>query len=96
VVAKKAKANRTWYAARAMTRYIFTQCLRHKSEALDAVKRVVAEFNAIVGTRLDAHGKPLPRPTVRTIMSDREGKLISHAFNEFRADASLNAPSIGS
>jgi hypothetical protein len=72
------------------TRYIFTQCLRHKSEALDAVKRVVAEFNAIVGTRLDADGKPLPRPTVRTVMSDREGKLISHAFNEFRADASLH------
>jgi hypothetical protein len=72
------------------TRYIFTQCLRQKSEALDAVKRVVAEFNAIVGTRLDTDGKPLPRPTVRTIMSDREGKLISHAFNEFRADASLH------
>ena len=61
-----------------------------KSAALDAVKRVVAEFNAIVGTRLDADGKPLPRPTVRTIMSDREGKLISHAFNEFRANASLH------
>ncbi|KOO32538.1 retrotransposon like protein, partial [Chrysochromulina tobinii] len=72
------------------TRYIFTQCLRHKSEALDAVKRVVAEFNAIVGTRLDADDKPLPRPTVRTIMSDREGKLTSHAFNEFRAYASLH------
>ena len=66
------------------------RCDELKSEAADAVKRIIAAFNATVGVRIDAEGKPLPRPTVRVVHSDREGKLVSHYFRAFRADARLH------
>ena len=40
--------------------------------------------NATVGTPIDEAGQPLPRPTVRAVHGDREGKLMSHAFRAFR------------
>jgi hypothetical protein len=38
-----------------------------------------------VGVPVDSEGKPLARPRVRRIHGDREGKLMSHVFREFRS-----------
>ena len=40
------------------TRYVFIAFIRNKSEAPEAVKKIIAEFNATVGTPTDEDGKP--------------------------------------
>ncbi|MDC0525432.1 reverse transcriptase domain-containing protein [bacterium] len=76
------------------SRYVFYDFIRNKSEAGAAVVRCIAAFNATVGTMVDADGRPLPRPRVRLVHGDREGKLMSHAFRGFRgsldADTSVH------
>ena len=71
-------------------RYAFVQFLKHKSEVVEASKRIVAEFEALVGTPIDEEGRALPRPRVREIHSDREGGLMSAHFREFRAEAVIH------
>ena len=78
------------FAIDEFTRYVFVEFIKFKSEVGAAVKRIVAAFDAIVGTRVDEHGQPLARPRVRALHSDREGGLVSASFNEFRAEASLH------
>ena len=46
------------------TRYVFIEFIKSKSEAADAVLRIIAAFDAIVATPVDADGKALPRPRV--------------------------------
>ncbi|MDC0525827.1 hypothetical protein OAO87_02415, partial [bacterium] len=72
------------------SRYVFFDFIKVKSEAMAAVQRCIAAFNATVGTRVDEDGRALARPTVRLVHSDREGKLMSHAFRDFRASGSLH------
>jgi hypothetical protein len=67
------------------SRYVFYDYIKLKSEAQAAVQRCIAAFEATVGTRVDPEGRPLPRPRVRELHSDREGKLMSYSFKEFRA-----------
>ena len=64
--------------------------IKLKSEVANAVKRIIAAFNATVGTPVDEFGHALPRPAIRTIHSDREGKLMSKLFLDFRADAGIH------
>ena len=64
---------------------MFYDFIRNKSEAAAAVVRCIAAFNATVGTAVDSDGRPLPRPRVRLVHGDREGKLMSHAFRGFRS-----------
>lgn len=71
-------------------RFVFHECIRRKDEVADAVKRCMAEFEAIVGVPLDAEGRPMPRPRVFAEHSDREGKLVSFGFKAFRAGASVH------
>ena len=66
------------------SRFVFIEFIKLKSEADAAVKRCIAAFNATVSTPIDEAGHPLPRPTVRVVHGDREGKLMSHAFRAFR------------
>ena len=63
------------------TRYVFIAFIRNKSEAPEAVKKIIAEFNAIVGTPTDEDGKPMARPTVRRLHRDHEGGLESRGDN---------------
>jgi ribosomal protein L18E len=72
------------------SRFVFYDFIKLKSEAAAAVLRGVAAFEATVGTQVDDEGRALPRPRVRVLHSDREGGLMSHAFREFRATASLH------
>ena len=51
---------------------------------------IIAAFDASVGVPVDESGRALPRPRVRHLHSDREGKLMSQMFLDFRADASLH------
>ena len=66
------------------TRYLFIAFLKYKSEAGGQLLAIVNKFNATVGTPVDSDGRALPRPRVRTIHSDHEGKLISHSFRAAR------------
>ncbi|KOO34651.1 retrotransposon ty1-copia subclass, partial [Chrysochromulina tobinii] len=66
------------------TRYLFIAFLKYKSEAGGQLLAIVNKFNATVGTPVDSDGHALPRPRVRTIHSDHEGKLISHSFRAAR------------
>ena len=72
------------------TRYVFIEFIKSKSEAADAVLRIIAAFDAIVATPVDADGKALPRPRVREVHSDREGKLVSAYFKDLCASESLH------
>jgi hypothetical protein len=72
------------------SRYVFVDFIKNKSDAMSSIKRIIAAFNATVGTPIDADGHALERPKVRELHSDREGKLMSKAFLEFRGDASLH------
>ena len=72
------------------SRYVFIEFIRLKSDVANAVKRIMAAFNATVGTPIDEQGRALPRPSIRTIHSDREGKLMSKIFLDFRADAGIH------
>ena len=75
------------FAIDEFARYVFVDYLKVKSEAPASAKRIIAAFNAIVGTRVDELGRPLPRPTVRVVHSDREGGLMSHFFRAFCAES---------
>ena len=72
------------------SRYVFYDIIKLKSEAGASVERLMAAFNATVGTPIDSDGRALPRPKVRAIHSDREGKLMSAVFRDFRAKAQLH------
>ena len=72
------------------SRYVFIDFMKLKSDVLGAVKRIIAAFDATVGTPIDETGRALPRPRVREIDSDREGKLMSQLFLEVRADAGIH------
>ena len=76
------------FAIDEFTRYVFVEFLKRKSEAAEAVKRVAATFDAKVGQAIDENGRALPRPRVRWVHSDREGKLISAVFRQLAADKS--------
>ena len=80
----------TIFAIDEYSRYVFIEFIKLKSEVANAVKRIIAAFNATVGTPIDEHGHALPRPAIRTIHSDREGKLMSKLFLDFRADAGIH------
>ena len=79
------------FATDEYSRYVFVRFLKTKDEADEATKLVIAEFNSIVGTPLDENGKPLARPTVRSIRRDHEGALESKRFDVFRADSLLHS-----
>ena len=64
--------------------------IKLKSETLEALKRIRAHFDATVAVPVDDKGRPLPRPTVKWIHSDREGALLSNEFKKFRAEAGLH------
>ena len=72
------------------SRFVFIDFIKLKSDVLAAVKRIIAAFDATVGTPIDETGRALPRPRVREIDSDREGKLMPQLFLEFRADAGIH------
>jgi len=55
------------------SRYVFVEFIKHKSEAAAAVKRLIAAFDASVGTPIDEHGRALPRLRVRHLHSDHAG-----------------------
>ena len=65
--------------------------LKTKSEVINATKRAIAKFNALVGVPVDEEGKPISRPTVRRLHRDHEGQLESSTFETFRANASLHS-----
>ena len=77
------------FATDEYSRYVFVEFIRHKSEADAAVKRIIAAFNATVYSPIDEAGRALPRPRVRHVHSDREGKLMSHHFRDFCTEASV-------
>ena len=70
--------------------YVFVEFIKRKSEADAAVARIVAAFEATVGTPVDEHGRALPRPRVRHVHSDHEGKLVSSSFKAFCARESIH------
>ena len=72
------------------SRFVFIDFIKLKSDVANAVKRIVAAFNATVGTPVDEAGRALQRPRVRQVHSDREGKLMSQLFLDFRAEAGLH------
>jgi hypothetical protein len=67
------------------SRFVFYDFVKRKSEVMASVLRGISAFHATVGTPLDEDGRPLSRPRVRQLHSDREGGLMSHAFKEFRS-----------
>ena len=71
------------------SRFVFVEFLHDKSEVVDATKRVMAKFNALVGTPVDENGVALTRPTVRRLHRDHEGGLESKQFESFRANELL-------
>jgi len=71
------------------TRFVFVEFCKTKEEFIEATKRVMAKFNAIVGVPIDDQGRPLARPTVRKLHRDREGKFESYAFQSFREEQGL-------
>ena len=72
------------------SRYVFYDFIKRKSEVVSAVGRCIAAFEATVGTPTDENGRALPRPRVRELHSDREGKLMSHEFKDLRAKYPLH------
>ena len=66
-------------------RFVFYDFVKRKSEVIASVQRGIAAFHATVGTPIGEDGRPLNRPRVRQLHSDREGGLVSHAFKEFRS-----------
>ena len=78
------------FAVDEYSRFVFIDFLKKKSEVANAAKRIIAAFDATVATPVDDAGRPLPRPRVREVHSDREGGLISHYFLDFCAAASVH------
>ena len=72
------------------SRFVIVMFLKDKSEITTATKLAMAEFDALVGVPVDSSGAPLARPRVRSIRSDHEGGVVSHAFDAFRADAGVH------
>ena len=50
------------FAIEVVSRFVFVDFLKNKSEAAASVLRAKAAFNATVATPVDSDGKPLPRP----------------------------------
>ena len=67
------------------SRFVFVEFLHDKSEVIEATKRIMAKFNALVGTPVDENGVALLRPKVRRLHRDHEGGLESRQFEAFRA-----------
>ena len=74
------------------TRIVFVEFLHDKSEVIEATQRVMAKFNALVGTPVDEKGVALQRPRVRRLHRDHEGGLESRQFEAFRAREQLLQP----
>ena len=73
------------------SRFVMVEFLKHKAEVIDATKRAMAKFDALVGVPIGEDGKPLARPKVRRLHRDHEGQLESAVFEKFRAEASLHS-----
>ena len=73
------------------SRYVIVEFLKNKGEVIEATKRAIAKFDALVGVPIGNDGKPLVRPKVRRLHRDHEGQLESSLFESFRADASLHS-----
>ena len=73
------------------TRFVFTEFLHDKSEVIDSTRRVMAKFNALVGTPVNDSGVPLNKPKVVRLHRDHEGGLESARFESFRASAQLHS-----
>ncbi len=71
------------------SRFVFVEFLHDKSEVIEATKRIIAKFNALVGTPIDENGTALARPRVRRLHRDHEGGLESRQFESFRAEEQL-------
>ena len=71
------------------SRFVFVEFLHDKSEVIEATKRVIAKFNALVGTPVDDKGVAISRPKVRRLHRDHEGGLESRQFETFRANELL-------
>ena len=71
------------------SRFVFVEFLHDKSEVIEATKRVIAKFNALVGTPVDEKGVAISRPNVRRLHRDHEGGLKSRQFETFRANELL-------
>ena len=63
------------------SRFVFVEFLHDKSEVVEATKRVMAKFNALVGTPVDERGVAISRPRVRRLHRDHEGGLESRILN---------------
>ena len=72
------------------TRYVFVEFIKLKSEVDEAIKRIEATFNSTVYTPIGEDGRVLPRPKIREIHSDHEGKLMSHSFKAFCSERGIN------
>ena len=73
------------------SRFVMVEFLKNKTEVIDATKRAIAKFDALVGVAIGEDGKPIPRPKVRRLHRDHEGQLESSLFESFRAEASLHS-----
>ena len=73
------------------SRFVTVEFLKTKDEVINATKRAIAKFDALVGVPVGEDGKPLSRPKVRRLHRDHEGQLESFTFNDFRAKASLHS-----
>ena len=78
------------FAIDAFSRYVFVDFIKVKSDVQASVDRIIAAFDATVGTPTDSSGRALPRPRVRLVHSDREGGLVSDSFSEYRARARVH------
>lgn len=67
------------------SRFVIVEFLHDKSEVIEATKRAMAKFNALVGTSVDENGVALPRQKIRRLHRDHEGGLESKQFEAFRA-----------
>ena len=73
------------------SRFVTVEFLKTKDEVINATKRAIAKFDALVGIPVGEDGKPLARPRVRRLHRDHEGQLESFTFDDFRANASLHS-----
>ena len=69
---------------------VFVDFIKVKLDVQAPVDRIIAAFDATVGTPTDSSGRALPRPRVRLVHSGREGGLMSDAFSEYRASAKVH------
>ena len=62
------------------SRFVTVEFLKTKDEVINATKRAIAKFDALVGVPVGEDGKPLSRPKVRRLHRDHEGQLESFTF----------------